>query len=125
MEYRNPVPTVDLIIRLPDGILLIERKNPPHGKALPGGFVDEGETVESAAIREAMEETGLAVELKELFYVYSDPSRDPRKHTISVVFIADANGTPRAADDAASVLVVLETHIALAYSVKFVICPTL
>ena len=73
--------------------------------------MDEGETVESAAIREAMEETGLAVELKELFYVYSDPSRDPRKHTISVVFIADANGTPRAADDAASVLVVPESEL--------------
>lgn len=107
-QYRNPVPTVDLIIRTPGGLVLIERKNEPFGLALPGGFVDEGETVENAAIREALEETGLSVELDELFYVYSDPNRDPRKHTISVVFLASAKGSPVAGDDAASVIVVGE-----------------
>ncbi|MCB1170319.1 MAG: NUDIX hydrolase [Leptospiraceae bacterium] len=111
-QYRNPVPTVDLIIRLPDGVVLIERKNEPHGFALPGGFVDEGESVEHAAIREALEETSLEVRLDELFYVYSDPSRDPRKHTISVVFLASASGKPIAGDDAKSVRVVPEQDIA-------------
>ncbi len=81
-------------------ILLIERKNPPPGWALPGGFVDYGETVEAAAIREAREEVSLEVELIEQFHVYSDPNRDERKHTLSVVFMAIAQGTPRAADDA-------------------------
>jgi 8-oxo-dGTP diphosphatase len=79
---------------------LIERKNPPHGWALPGGFVDYGESVETAAVREANEEVGLQVELIEQFQVYSDPNRDPRKHTLSVVFIATATGEPQAADDA-------------------------
>jgi 8-oxo-dGTP diphosphatase len=100
-NYRNPLPTVDIIIEMPDGgIVLIERNNHPHGWALPGGFVDYGESVECAAVREAKEETSLAVELIEQFYAYSDPNRDPRHHTISVVFIATANGTPRGADDA-------------------------
>ncbi len=81
-------------------IVLIERKNPPHGWALPGGFVDYGEAVETAAIREAQEETGLTVELVEQFHVYSDPNRDPRQHTLSVVFLAIATGEPTAADDA-------------------------
>lgn len=98
---RNPFLTVDIIIRMNDGIVLIKRKNPPHGWALPGGFVDYGESVESAAIREAAEETGLEVVLKEQFHVYSDPARDPRHHTASVVFIADAEGALQAADDAA------------------------
>jgi 8-oxo-dGTP diphosphatase len=99
---RNPVPTVDIIIELPDrGIVLIKRKNPPPGWALPGGFVDYGESVEAAAVREAHEETGLNVELIEQFHVYSDPQRDPRQHTLSVVFIARAAGEPRGADDAA------------------------
>ncbi|MCB1137883.1 MAG: NUDIX hydrolase [Leptospiraceae bacterium] len=111
-RYRNPVPTVDLIIRVPEGIVLIERKNEPHGFALPGGFVDEGESVEQAAIREAKEETSLDVRLEELFYVYSDPARDPRKHTISIVFLASARGKPLAGDDAKSVLVVSEESIA-------------
>jgi 8-oxo-dGTP diphosphatase len=91
----------DIIIQTGSGIVLIKRKNPPHGWALPGGFVDYGEMVEAAAIREALEETGLAVSLIEQFHVYSDPSRDPRHHTVSVVFIADAAGLPEAADDAA------------------------
>lgn len=87
--FRNPVPTVDIIIHFPPGsIVLIERKNPPLGWALPGGFVDYGETVETAAVREAMEETGLKVTLTDLAGVYSHPRRDPRQHTMSVVFIA-------------------------------------
>jgi 8-oxo-dGTP diphosphatase len=87
--YRNPTPTVDIIIQCPGrGIVLIERGNTPFGWALPGGFVDYGETVEGAAVREALEETGLAVELTGLLGVYSDPDRDPRKHTMSVVFTA-------------------------------------
>ncbi|MFB2976920.1 NUDIX domain-containing protein [Microseira sp. BLCC-F43] len=104
MAYRNPTPTVDIIIELIDRperpIVLIERKNPPFGWAIPGGFVDYGESVEVAARREAEEETGLKVELIEQFYVYSDPNRDPRQHTLSVVFIATATGEPQAADDA-------------------------
>ncbi|HAN74005.1 MAG TPA: NUDIX hydrolase [Planktothrix sp. UBA8407] len=104
MIYRNPTPTVDIIIELIDRpdrpIVLIERKNPPLGWAIPGGFVDYGESVETAAIREAKEETGLDVELIEQFYVYSDPNRDPRQHTLSVVFLATAIGQPQAADDA-------------------------
>ncbi|MFY7822267.1 MAG: NUDIX domain-containing protein, partial [Planktothrix agardhii] len=102
--YRNPAPTVDIIIELSDRparpIVLIERKNPPFGWAIPGGFVDYGESVETAAIREAKEETGLDIELIEQFYVYSDPNRDPRQHTLSVVFLATAIGEPQAADDA-------------------------
>jgi len=99
---RNPFPTVDIIIELENRkIVLIRRKNPPPGWALPGGFVDYGESVESAAVREAREETGLQVELVEQFHVYSDPDRDPRHHTMSVVFIAKAAGEPEGADDAA------------------------
>lgn len=100
--YRNPIPTVDCIVELPDGrIVLIRRKNPPLGWALPGGFVDEGESLSHAAIREAREEIGLDVELLEQFFTYSDPARDPRKHTLSTVFLARADGDPTAADDAA------------------------
>jgi len=110
MSYRNPTPTVDVIIETQNGIVLIERANPPSGFALPGGFVDEGETVEQAAIREALEETGLAITLDEMLYIYSDPSRDMRQHTISTVFIArplpDTNDTPKAGDDAANTFVV-------------------
>lgn len=104
-HYRNPSPTVDIIIELPDDkIVLIERRNPPPGYALPGGFVDYGESLEDAAVREAREETGLDVEIVRQFHTYSDPSRDPRKHTITTVFIARADGTPRAGDDAAAIL---------------------
>lgn len=99
--YRNPFPTVDIIIEVSGGIVLIERKNPPHGWAIPGGFLDWGESVETCAVREAKEETGLTVTLKDLLYVYSDPARDPRHHTVTTVFIASASGTPVAADDAA------------------------
>jgi len=100
MEYRNPLLTVDIIIECQGGIVLIERKNPPLGWALPGGFVDYGESLESAAAREALEETSLAVKLLEQFHTYSDPNRDPRHHTVSTVFIATAQGSPVAADDA-------------------------
>ncbi len=103
-EYRNPTPTVDVIIETPDGrIVLIRRKNPPHGWALPGGFVDYGETLAAAARREAREETNLEVELLELFHCYSDPSRDPRSHTVSTVFLGKASGEPAAGDDAAGI----------------------
>ena len=100
MENRNPFLTVDIIIECPDGIVLIERKNPPFGWALPGGFVDYGESLESAAAREAMEETSLRVRLVEQLHTYSDPTRDPRHHTVSTVFIATAQNFPTAADDA-------------------------
>jgi 8-oxo-dGTP diphosphatase len=106
MTDRNPAPTVDIIIELIDRphrpIVLIERLNPPYGWALPGGFVDYGESVEAAAVREAKEETGLEVKLVEQFHVYSAPDRDPRQHTLSVVFMATATGTPVAQDDAKS-----------------------
>ena len=100
-RHRNPVPTVDIIIEYQDqGLVLIERANPPHGWALPGGFVDYGESLEAAAIREAREETGLTVTLLGQFHTYSDPQRDPRQHTISTVYVAKGEGQPQAADDA-------------------------
>jgi 8-oxo-dGTP diphosphatase len=100
-ERKNPFPTVDIIIEIAGrGIVLIERKNPPHGWAIPGGFVDYGESLDRAAVREAKEETSLDVKLIEQFHTYSDPRRDPRHHTISTVYIATAEGTPRADDDA-------------------------
>ncbi len=99
-KYRNPIPTVDIIIESNGGIILIKRKNPPEGWALPGGFVDYGETLEDAAVREAKEETGLDIELIRQFHTYSDPKRDPRHHTITTVFIAKAKGKPKAGDDA-------------------------
>jgi ADP-ribose pyrophosphatase YjhB (NUDIX family) len=96
----NPIPTIDLIIEYNKGIILINRKNPPEGWALPGGFVDYGESLEAAAVREAKEETGLDVELLRQFHAYSDPKRDPRHHTITIVFIAKAKGKAIAGDDA-------------------------
>ena len=102
VEYRNPTPTVDCIIELEgERVVLIRRAHPPLGWALPGGFVDEGERLDAAAVREAKEETGLDVELLEQFFTYSDPRRDPRKHTLSTVYLARAKGEPRGADDAA------------------------
>jgi ADP-ribose pyrophosphatase YjhB (NUDIX family) len=106
-QFRNPIPTVDIIIEQDGGpaggknIVLIKRRNPPYGWAIPGGFVNYGETLEAAAVREAYEETGLHVILLGQFHTYSDPGRDPRKHTISTVFVARAEGTPVAGDDAA------------------------
>ena len=100
-NHRNPVPTVDVIIEWDKGkIVLIHRKNPPPGWALPGGFVDYGETLEEAAVREAREETSLEIRLVRQFHTYSRPDRDPRRHTISTVFIAQGQGRPQAADDA-------------------------
>ena len=99
--YRNPVPTVDIIIEIGDKIVLIERKNPPYGWALPGGFVDYGESYETAAAREAAEETGIVVQNLQQFRTYSDPNRDPRQHTASTIFIAQGNTNPVAGDDAA------------------------
>ena len=109
--YRNPIPTTDIIIRVPPGIVLIKRKNPPYGWAIPGGFIDYGESAEAAAIREAMEETSLVVKDLELVGVYSDPDRDPRHHTLSVVFTARGEGAPRAADDALEIGVFTETAL--------------
>lgn len=101
--YANPVPAVDIIIRMEgSGIVLIKRKNPPHGWAIPGGFVDYGESLEDAAVREAREETGLHVHLKGVLGVYSNPHRDKRMHTVSTVFTAEAAaGILQAGDDAA------------------------
>jgi ADP-ribose pyrophosphatase YjhB (NUDIX family) len=98
--YRNPFPTVDIAVVRDGRILLIERKNPPEGWAIPGGFVDYGESAEAAAARELSEETGLIVTGLRLFGVYSEPGRDPRFHTLSVVYLAEAEGTVRAGDDA-------------------------
>lgn len=104
MTYRNPAPTVDIIIELIDRphrpIILIERRHEPQGWVIPGGFIDYGETAEQAARREAQEEVGLEVQLIGLLGVYSDPSRDPRQHTLSVTYIATATGEPVAGDDA-------------------------
>jgi 8-oxo-dGTP diphosphatase len=107
----TPLLTVDIIIELQDRpgtpIVLIERKYPPHGWALPGGFVDVGERLENAALREAREETSLEVTLKTLLGCYSDPRRDTRGHTVSAVYIATGAGRPRARDDARNLVCLL------------------
>jgi ADP-ribose pyrophosphatase YjhB (NUDIX family) len=111
-KFRNPLLTVDVIIEVgADQIVLIERKNPPRGWALPGGFVDYGESIEKAALREAKEETSLDVTLTEQFYTYSDPGRDARHHTVSTVFIAAAKGEPRGADDAKAACLFREENL--------------
>jgi len=111
-QCRNPLLTVDIIIEMDGGgIVLIKRKNPPHGWALPGGFVDYGESLETAAVREAKEETSVDVTLLEQFYTYSEPGRDPRHHTVSTVFIAKAHGSPHGADDAAIASIFLENQL--------------
>ena len=106
---RTPEITVDLVIELEDKpgrpIVVIRRGHPPPGHALPGGFVDIGETVEHAAMREAREETGLEITLREILGVYSDPARDPRGHSVAIVYVATASGEPVAGDDAAAVIV--------------------
>jgi 8-oxo-dGTP diphosphatase len=104
-QYRNPLPTVDIIIELPEGIVLIERRNEPFGWAIPGGFVDYGESLESAALRESLEETSLTVSDLRLLGCYSDPARDARSHNISTVYVAKGTGTPQAGDDAAGLAV--------------------
>ncbi|MBI5055642.1 MAG: NUDIX hydrolase [Nitrospirae bacterium] len=97
---KNPLLTVDAIIEIEGGIVLIKRKNPPPGWAIPGGFVDYGEPLEDAVCREAKEETGLDIRLVRQFHTYSAPGRDPRHHTVSTIFIATATGKPEAGDDA-------------------------
>ncbi len=100
-KYRNPIPTVDIIIKIGDkGIILIERKDPPYGWAIPGGYVNYGEPFEDAVVREAEEETSLKVKLLRQFHTYSDPDRDPRQHNVSTVFISKAEGEPVASSDA-------------------------
>ncbi|MHB1585815.1 MAG: NUDIX domain-containing protein [Acidiferrobacteraceae bacterium] len=110
MLPSTPLLTVDVIIELEDRpgrpIVLIERAHEPFGWALPGGFVDRGEPIERAAVREALEETGLRVQLAALLYCYSDPARDSRLHTVSAVFVASARGEPRADDDAKNVAII-------------------
>jgi 8-oxo-dGTP diphosphatase len=101
LEGRNPLPTADVVIEVGDRVVLVRRKYPPPGWAIPGGFVEVGETVESTAVREALEETGLRVTLTALLGVYSDPARDPRHHTISTVYVGRAEGAPEGGDDAA------------------------
>ncbi len=110
-QPKTPYLTVDAVIRTKDGIVLIDRKNEPLGWALPGGFVDPGESVENACKREALEETGLKIEELWLLGVYSDPNRDPRFHTVSVVFGAKAEGEPRGGDDAKTALVFEENNL--------------
>lgn len=102
-EHESPSLTVDVVIEVPDagGVVFVERRFEPHGWALPGGFVEYGERTEDAARREALEETGLEVELVTLLGVYSDPARDPRRHTVSAVYVGRARGVPRGGDDAA------------------------
>ena len=97
---KQPGTAVDIIIKYKGGIVLIKRKNPPYGWAIPGGFVDYGETLEKAAVREAKEETNLKVKLLRQFHAYSDPKRDPRGHTVGVVFVAEGSGKLEGKDDA-------------------------
>ena len=117
-RFSNPFPTVDVIIELKredgeKGIVLIFRKNEPKAWALPGGFVDYGETLEHAAVREAREETGLEIESVEQFHTYSDPQRDPRQHNISTVFTAKAKGMAKAGDDAGEIGIFSEKNLPL------------
>ncbi len=109
MRPITPLIAVDAIIELADRpgrpIVLIERKYPPHGWAIPGGFVDVGESLEAATVREALEETSLAIQLKALLGCYSDPARDHRGHTVSAIYVAEATGNPVAQDDAKALAV--------------------
>jgi 8-oxo-dGTP diphosphatase len=104
-QYRNPFPTIDIIIEINNGVVLIERRNEPFGWALPGGFVDYGESLEAAAVRETREETSLEISDLRLLGCYSDPGRDKRMHTISTVYVAKGHGIPCAADDAINIAV--------------------
>ena len=105
----GPSPTADVIIDVDGrGIVLVERRFDPPGWAIPGGFIDLGESAATAARREALEETGLPVTLTELFHVYSDPGRDPRRHTLTVVYLGTATGEPQGGDDAARAAIFAE-----------------
>src|SRR5690625_1128301 len=122
----TPLLAADIIIRLhdrPDDVILIERRNAPLGLALPGGFVDLGERVEVAAVREAQEEVTLQVELVQLLGIYSDPQRDPRGHTATAVYVANAEGVPQAADDARQVRIVdpADTTLQLVFDHRLVL----
>jgi len=109
---RNPLPTADVIIEMADGgIVLVQRGNQPYGWALPGGFIDYGESAEDAAVREAKEETGLDVALVEQFHVYSARNRDSRHHTITIVFIGRAEGVPKGGDDASRAVIAYEGRL--------------
>ena len=122
--YQNPIPTVDIIIEIdPKGIVLIKRKNPPYGWAIPGGFVDCGESLEEAAVREAKEETNLDVKLVKQFHTYSDPKRDPRHHSISTVYVAKAKGLPKAEDDALEIEIFDESNLPdeIAFDHRFIL----
>ncbi len=122
--YKNPSPTVDIIIEIESkGIVLIKRKNPPYGWAIPGGFVDYGESLEEAALREAQEETNLEVELKRQFHTYSGPKRDPRHHTISTVYIAKGKGIPKAKGDATDIGIFTESTLPneIAFDHRFIL----
>ncbi|MBF0214903.1 MAG: NUDIX hydrolase [Magnetococcales bacterium] len=124
-ELTTPFLAADVIIELIDHpgrpIVLIDRRNPPYGLAIPGGFVDRGaESVEQAAVREAMEETSLPVRLIALLGIYSHPERDSRMHTATAIYVGEAHGSPMAADDARAVRVVaLEEIAGLADSLAF------
>ena len=110
--YQNPISTVDIIIEIESKeIVLIKRKNPPYGWAIPGGFVDYGESLEEAAVREAKEETNLDVKIIRQFHTYSDPKRDPRHHSISTVYIAKGKGIPQAKDDALEIGIFNESNL--------------
>lgn len=114
--YKNPFPTADIIIKIYEnsiftGIVLIKRGKKPFGWALPGGFIDYGESAEDAAAREAFEETNLKIRNLKQFGVYSDPDRDPRFHTLTVVFTAEADDIPVAADDAAEAKIFTKKEI--------------
>jgi len=110
--YQNPTPTVDIIIEVESkGVVMIKRKNPPYGWAIPGGFVDYGESLKEAAVREAKEETNLDVKLIRQFHTYSDPIRDPRHHSISTVYVAKAKGLPKAKDDAIDIGIFSDSNL--------------
>lgn len=128
MKPVTPLVAVDAIIELADHpgrpIVLIERKFPPHGWAIPGGFVDVGESLEAATVREALEETSLAITLKALLGCYSDPKRDHRGHTVSAIYVAEATGQPVAQDDAKNLAVfgINDKLPALAFDHQQVLC---
>lgn len=110
-KWKNPTPAVDLILTCDEGLVFIQRKNPPHGYALAGGFHEDGEAAHVAAKREAREELNVDVRIVEQFHTYTDPKRDPRRHVISTVFIAHTSGKPKAGDDAAGIGIFTEDDL--------------